>query len=165
MDQIEKMVYLRTIDTIWVEHLNALEVLREGIGLRGYGQRDPLVEYKAEAYNLFQRLMASISGQVVEILLKAEINPQPLSVERQSHRRMHMQGADEAMAGGAIASPQGVGRRQPEPVKQNNDVQIKVRQKSTEDVQKSTPSAFGHVGRNDVCPCGSGKKFKKCHGK
>jgi preprotein translocase subunit SecA len=76
-----------------------------------------------------------------------------------------MQGADEAMAGGAIASPQGVGRRQSEPVKQNNDVQIKVRQKSTEDVQKSTPSAFGHVGRNDVCPCGSGKKFKKCHGK
>ncbi|MEI6039790.1 MAG: preprotein translocase subunit SecA [Candidatus Berkelbacteria bacterium] len=167
MDEVERMVYLRSIDTIWVEHLNALEVLRDGIGLRGYGQRDPLVEYKAEAYHLFQRLMTSIDNQAVEILLKAEINPRPLSIERQPQRKMKMQGADENMAGGAIASARPVVHNESKPGNSKNGVEVTVRQKTqTNDVNSpSVSSAFGHVGRNDECPCGSGKKFKKCHGK
>lgn len=172
MDQIEKMIYLRSIDTIWVEHLNALEVLREGIGLRGYGQRDPLVEYKAEAYHLFQRLMTSIDSQAIDVLLKAEIKPQPLSIERQTQpqRQMRLQGADESSAGGAVN--QNIQKSKPvSNTTKNKGVEVTVRQKTsgdTIDLNKSdnnTPSAFGEVGRNDLCPCGSNKKFKKCHGK
>ncbi len=172
MDQIEKMVYLRSIDTIWVEHLNALDVLREGIGLRGYGQRDPLVEYKAEAYNLFQRLMTSIDAQVVDFLLKAEIKvgPQNLSIEQAPQRNMRLQGADESLAGGAIQKQKNdvISSGSEKSIK-NNKVEVTVRKRPSTDSDsespKSAPSPFGQVGRNDPCPCGSGKKFKKCHGK
>jgi preprotein translocase subunit SecA len=169
MTNVEKMVALRSIDTIWVEHLNALEVLREGIGLRGYGQRDPLVEYKSEAYALFQRLMTSIDSQTVDILLKAEVNPQPLSIERQNQpRQMKMTGADESLAGGGItANDQEMPKVE---TSRKKGVEVTVRRRPSTDTEaeaktQTVPNPFGHVGRNDACPCGSGKKFKKCHGK
>ena len=167
MDQVERMVYLRSIDTIWIEHLNALEVLREGIGLRGYGQRDPLVEYKAEAYSLFQRLMTGIDAQVVDFLLKAEVKPQQLSIERQDRRNLQMRGADESLAGGGITKTD-METPMPEQTSRKGGVEVTVRRKQSNESEQNiapTPSPFGHVGRNDVCPCGSGKKFKKCHGK
>lgn len=174
MNQIEKMVYLRSIDTMWIEHLNAMDILREGIGLRGYGQRDPLVEYKAEAYRLYQRLVAEIDAQAVEILLKADIRPIPqaqLSIER-NPRVLQMQGADENLAGGGIlgsdeladSNAPGGGAFRNESSNTKNGVEVSVRKASSP--SSSLPSsAFGQVGRNDPCPCGSGKKFKKCHGK
>ncbi len=183
MNQIERMVYLRSIDTMWIEHLNAMDILREGIGLRGYGQRDPLVEYKAEAFNLFQRLMGNIDAQVVDILLKADIRPQPMSIERQPVRNIQMRGADESLAAGTFEAPpvglrpegerskgSGEANGEPfksEPVKSNSGVEVTVRTKSSSEPESTTQtiSAFGHVGRNDPCPCGSGKKFKKCHGR
>ena len=175
MDHIERMVYLRTIDTMWVEHLNALDLLREGIGLRGYGQRDPLVEYKAEAYALFQRLLGNINSQVVEILLKAEISPTPrqLAVERQPARVMQMRGADEQMAAGtfgnieqepAASSP--LARENDSQPTSSGGVEVTVRKRGQG--QPTTPPSggiFPKVGRNDPCPCGSGKKYKKCHGR
>jgi len=176
MSQIEKMVYLRSIDTMWIEHLNAMDYLREGIGLRGYGQRDPLVEYKAESYHLFQRLMQNIDGQVVEILLKADIRPEPVTIERQPMRTMQMRGADEQAAAGTFTdvAPESSQSSQPQQPQtpttgSNNGVQVSVRTKSTNldtpGVSTNTVSAFAKVGRNDPCPCGSGKKYKKCHGK
>jgi preprotein translocase subunit SecA len=175
MDHIERMVYLRSIDTMWVEHLNALDLLREGIGLRGYGQRDPLVEYKAEAYALFQRLLGNINSQVVEILLKAEISPTPrqLAVERQPARVMQMRGADEQMAAGtfgnieqepAASSP--LARENDSQPTSSGGVEVTVRKRGQG--QPTTPPSggiFPKVGRNDPCPCGSGKKYKKCHGR
>jgi len=178
MDNVERMVYLRSIDTIWIEHLNAMDLLREGIGLRGYGQRDPLVEYKAEAYHLFQRLLGSIGSQTVEILLKAEIQPtvaeamvgkpEPSII---AQRNIQMRGADETLAAGTFGN---VTSTKPAPEKselaprsfsEEGGVEVTVRQKSDSPAVSATLSAFGKVSRNEPCPCGSGKKFKKCHGK
>lgn len=114
--------------------------------------------------------MTSIDAQIVEILLKAEIQPQPLSIEQQQQRQIRMQGADESLAGGGIT--QSDRAAEPEQVNRKNGIEVTVRRKLSNDNsenaepnQIATPSPFGHVGRNDPCPCGSGKKFKKCHGK
>lgn len=102
MKQLERAVYLRVIDTMWIDHLNAMQELREGIGLRGYGQHDPLVEYKHEAYNLFQRLLQAIDDEVVSVLLKVELAPAtPVAAPV---RPMIFQGADESLAGGAVTN-------------------------------------------------------------
>lgn len=174
MHQLERAVYLQVIDQLWIDHLNAMQELREGIGLRGYGQHDPLVEYKHEAYNLFQRLLTAIDDEVVNILLKAEIvqaAPAPAPIERP----MVLQGADESMSGGAISNlakaettmptaghvQEDLSRNLAEPVTNaGGDVQVTVRKagEATADGQSAK------VGRNDPCWCGSGKKFKKCHG-
>ena len=172
MQQVERMVHLRSIDTIWIEHLNAMDLLRQGIGLRGYGQRDPLVEYKAEAYHLFQKLLGNINAQVVEILLKADIQPAPqqqLSVTQQPARPMMMRGADENLAAGTFENT----HKQPSPDpgaggnRSNSGVQVTVRKKSDSSTSSSPASSpmYHGVGRNAPCPCGSGKKYKKCHGK
>ncbi|MFA6492693.1 MAG: preprotein translocase subunit SecA [Patescibacteria group bacterium] len=175
MSQIERMVYLRSIDTMWIEHLNAMDLLREGIGLRGYGQRDPLVEYKAEAYHLYQRLLGTINSQVVEILLKAEIQPAPVQkITAEPMRNLQMHGADETMAAGTfenVVKPmvtQSVPaiEQQTAPQSSNNKgVEVTVRTKSSGSGSQQSSSSYPHVGRNDPCPCGSGKKYKKCHGK
>ncbi|MBU4455659.1 preprotein translocase subunit SecA [Patescibacteria group bacterium] len=118
--QIEKAVLIRSIDTLWVEHLEAMDYMRRGIGLRGYGQRDPLVEYKREAYQLYNELNNLIQKEVVYSIFKV---------------------ADVSQ----FAAPSLVDRAK----------------------QFSAPAdAAGHkVGRNDPCPCGSGKKYKKCCGR
>ncbi|OGD56971.1 preprotein translocase subunit SecA [Candidatus Berkelbacteria bacterium RBG_13_40_8] len=178
MNQIEKMVYLRSIDTMWIDHLNAMDALREGIGLRGYGQREPLVEYKAEAYGLFQRLMGNIDSQVVEILLKADIRPEPVTIERQPMRNLQMQGASETAAAGTFenvaqeAEPSAPISQMGESRSNKGGVEVTVRQKSSSPTPSTTSgNFFGKVGRNDPCPCGAKKpdgrpvKYKHCHGK
>ena len=162
--QAEKAIYLRTIDMLWIEHLNAIEELREGIGLRGYGQRDPLVEYKEEAYKLFQNLIRAIENRVIEVLLKLEIaNHVQAPVVQQ--RPLEMKGADESMAGGSIKNIVKSESSSPSAPKSNQgDVTVKIR--SRKNAATSEPSkVYSKVGRNDLCPCGSGKKFKKCHGR
>jgi len=173
MTDIEKAIYLRSIDLMWIEHLNALEVMREGIGLRGYGQRDPLVEYKSEAYNLFQRLIGNIEGQVVEILLKAEIKPQNTVRQTPKPKAIMMQGASESLAAGSFEeTSHELNEVLPSESKYAEDqnarsgVSVTVRKKNVSTVPSvSSVHGFNNVGRNDLCPCGSGKKFKKCHGK
>ncbi len=194
MNQIERIVYLRSIDLMWVEHLNAMELLRQGISLRGYGQRDPLVEYKAESYLLFQRLLGNINAQLVEILLKAEIQAQPQSlVAEQPRSSMQMRGADESLAAGTFKnvnkSPEGLQPNStavnvespkdeqapaigsPSPTVTGSGVEVTVRKKSDSSASSSLSPAQSNssfipkVGRNEPCPCGSGKKYKKCHGK
>jgi len=179
MNQVERMVYLRSIDMMWIEHLNAMELLRQGIGLRGYGQRDPLVEYKGEAYRLFGMLNQSINNQVVEILLKAEIRPAPVQVAATAPMRsMRMQGADEALAAGTFeGAPNAPGggafareptAQTPEPLKQTSSgggVEVTVRKKGEGSTSGTSVSSVPKVGRNEPCPCGSGKKYKKCHGR
>ncbi len=148
IQQAERFLYLRTIDQYWREHLTQMEELRHGIGLRGYGQVDPLVEYKRESYQLFERLLAAIETEVIESLLRMEITAPPAATQMPV-QQMQYHGADESMAGGAILPGAG----------DDN---------ATEPLP--TPPAVASattdpkVGRNDPCYCGSGKKFKKCHG-
>lgn len=141
--QIEKDVYLRSLDSMWVEHLEAIDHLRTGIGLRGYGQRDPLVEYKKEAYRLFNELLALINKHVVYTIFKLAITtPVIPPAEEASSLPMNVTLSAPAKEGDATGT-------------------------ATQQVAAS-PSAQGasyeRVGRNDLCPCGSGKKYKKCHG-
>jgi preprotein translocase subunit SecA len=173
MKQVERVIHLRVIDTLWINHLNTMQELRDGIGLRGYGQRDPLIEYKHEAYNIFQRLLQSIDDEVVSMILKTEVAQQNV-VPEQPVRNMVLQGADESMAGGALTNVAAAEAAAPgaEPVspvemqqsapESTSNVKVSVRQAGA----KSEPIKAEHkVGRNDPCPCGSGLKYKKCHGK
>ncbi len=148
-NMIQKSLYLRSLDTLWMNHLDEIDYLRQGIGLRGYGQRDPLIEYKREAFDLFLGLMDTVRKTYLMTILKVEQKIEALTEEKP--REMQFRGASEdiesfatlkseAQAGGG--SVQGG-----EPVKQKPIV--------NDDA----------IGRNDPCSCGSGKKFKKCHGK
>jgi preprotein translocase subunit SecA len=125
---IEKMVLLRSIDVLWMEHLTEMDNLRDGIGLRGYGQRDPLVEYKKEAYRMYHDLLDAIEENVVNSLFK-------IRVAKKIESPMENKNITES--GGSV-----------------DDTQV-----NKPEVNKDK------VGRNDPCPCGSGKKYKKCCGK
>lgn len=136
---IEKGFYLRAIDTLWVEHLDQMAYMREGIGLRGYGQKDPLVEYKNEAYGMFSELMSNIQKQVVYSIYKMA-DVKKLAPEPQQLQKQHLHGAQKNMGKTNGAGP--------------------VPAAAVQSAEISLPK----VGRNDPCPCGSGKKYKKCHG-
>ena len=170
MRNVERALYLRTIDMLWIEHLTTMDELRTGIGLRGYGQRDPLVEYKKEAYDLFQSLLKQIEASIARSVLKVEVEirqpiPQPKEVEVEEPN------ADKI---GSFDEEERVIEKKEE-VFQDRDVTtvIKRREKTVYDrmMQTSTNGATATVktkekpGRNDPCPCGSGKKYKKCCGR
>jgi preprotein translocase subunit SecA len=148
MRAVEKAIYLRTIDTLWIEHLTHMEYLREGIGLRGLGQRDPLVEYKREAYNMFERLMFSITEQVTGMIFRVEISQGPQG-GTEMPSQISMQGASEQDAAGVFNKVQ----KNPSAIEK----EAATRNIGVKSAEK--------VGRNDPCPCGSGKKYKKCCGK
>ena len=153
--QFERFVTLSTIDSNWKDHLYNLDRLREGIGLRAYGQKDPLLEYKKEAFEAFADLTDRIDLQTAERLMKTEIRahtPQPV---RPSGVASHPvpAGVGAATSGGASARP-GPPQRALRPVG------------PLLPPAPSGDSSLGKdVGRNDPCPCGSGKKYKKCHGR
>ncbi|MCX5711515.1 MAG: SEC-C metal-binding domain-containing protein, partial [Candidatus Omnitrophica bacterium] len=143
---------LQIIDSKWKDHLYAMDNLREGIGLRAYGQRDPLVEYKREGFQMFSEMMYSIEREVVEVVYKM----QPAKPERVkgvfsevSKNLVH----NEVEQFGNAPAPQEDGS---EPVGSE-----------AKDESKAVPQAHAgpKVGRNDPCPCGSNKKYKKCCGK
>jgi preprotein translocase subunit SecA len=143
---VEKTILLQTLDHLWREHLVMLDHLRQVIGLRGYGQRDPLNEYKAEAFTLFEALITHMREAVTAQLMRVEIVPpeQPQQLPpMEAHKLDPVTGEDEiAFADMAVSPPTVPSDRDP------ND-----------------PASWGKVGRNEACPCGSGKKFKHCHGK
>jgi preprotein translocase subunit SecA len=144
MRYVEKSVLLQTLDHLWREHLVMLEHLRQVVGLRGYGQRDPLNEYKSEAFALFDTLLNKLRETVASQLMRVEIMSQPPQPElpaMQAHHANPITGEDE------LAPP-------PMPL---------VTPPSAErDANNS--ATWGKVGRNEPCPCGSGKKYKHCHG-
>jgi preprotein translocase subunit SecA len=156
MRYIEKMILLQTLDQDWREHIIQLEHLRQYVGLRGYGQRDPLNEYKSEALTLFEGLLSRLRTDVVRQLmhLRVEQPPPPPPEGRQlppmqAHHIDPLTGEDE-MNPGPGAAPFVTGG-------------LKLRQAGTA-VDPNDPGTWGSVGRNAPCPCGSGKKFKHCHG-
>ncbi|MEZ4388725.1 MAG: preprotein translocase subunit SecA [Candidatus Krumholzibacteriia bacterium] len=143
--QLERYVLLNTIDQRWRDHLNELLMLRSGIGLRSFGQRDPLIEYKRESLELFQQLLTSVQRDSVSLFFRAELVQQapaprqPDPAELQA-RHQEVNAYEQTSGGGAAAGPETAGKAAP--------------------VKRDMPK----VGRNDPCPCGSGKKYKQCHG-
>ena len=147
MRELERMVILRVIDEKWRDHLYEMDQLKDGIGLRAYGQKDPLIEYKREGFNLFEEMLDSLNRDVLKLIFRAQVQRPDASyfaprrrpaqaqmvASHQSSTGMGFQGQPQA------PSQQQAGKKQP----------VKLDQK---------------VGRNDPCPCGSGKKYKKCHG-
>jgi preprotein translocase subunit SecA len=149
MRSIEKMIILQTIDTMWMNHLDEIDYLRGGIGLRGYGQRDPLIEYKREAYLMFSHLMDNIHSTIVTTIFKVSIAV-PQKEKTLDQENLTFSGAVEVQQFGAA----------------KNVENEKVTDGETREVPKQSPIVNKEkVGRNDPCPCGSGKKYKKCHGK
>lgn len=152
MRYVEKSVLLQTLDHLWREHLVMLEHLRQVIGLRGYGQRDPLNEYKAEAFSLFEAMVAHLREAVTAQLMRVEVVQSPPTEEpaqlpyMEAHKVDPTTGEDEMAP--ALA---------PALVGNGNGAQA--------ERKANDPSTWGKVGRNELCPCGSGKKFKHCHGK
>ena len=142
MNLIERGIVLRSIDTLWVEHLTVMDKLRTGIGLQGYGQKDPLVEYKREAYNLFNNLLSGIRKQIVYAIYKVGI-AQKLAIPTKEKQ------FNESKDGFSPFQKQVKNREE-----KNKIIEGKVR---NEDGNK--------IGRNDPCICNSGKKYKKCCGK
>ena len=147
----EKFVMLQVVDQQWKDHLLAIDHLKEGIGLRGYGQRDPLIEYKKESFELFTLMKERIEDQIVQYLFKL----QPVPREEEGIR--DEEGAARERRG-PVPMPS---RRAPANVNYSYGAAASGGQDAkVETIQRSQPK----VGRNDPCPCGSGKKYKKCHG-
>ncbi len=127
MRELERMVMLQVIDSKWRDHLSEMDYLKEGIGLRAIGQKDPLVEYKNEAFELFQSMMQSIKEDFVKYIFHVQVVQEEAA---RPHLRAVSGGNESAVTKGAAPSrPKKTGKK---------------------------------VGRNDPCPCGSGKKYKKC---
>ena len=128
MRRIERLVFLRIIDMLWMEHLDFMDHLRNSVTLRGFGQRDPLVEYKKEGYTAFERLLANIQNNVCQFIFKASIPQVENKNEQEEKKRKNLQysGAEDS------------------------------------DTVSTTIRNQNKIGRNDLCPCGSGKKYKKC---
>lgn len=168
--QLEKMIYLRTIDTLWIEHLNTMTELRESVGLRGYGQRDPLLEYKQEAYILFQELIKTIENRVLDILIKLKIEANP-SQSFSSNKSENIQNKNIKLSGANLSSGgfSNVDSLTTKSSKTYNSKGVSVTVRTANSKESDSANIITRtqtkVGRNDPCPCGSGKKYKKCCGK
>ena len=146
---IEKQLLLQTIDAKWREHLLTLEHLRSVVGFRGYAQRDPLNEYKNEAFQLFEAMLDSLRQDVTQKL--SQIRPMTEDEQQAMMREISQQ--RQAME--AAATTQGP-----------DDSSLgAVEGAAVAGFDENDPSTWGNPGRNQLCPCGSGKKFKHCHGR
>jgi preprotein translocase subunit SecA len=167
---IEKSILLQTLDHLWREHLVMLDHLRQVIGLRGYGQRDPLNEYKAEAFSLFESMSQELREGVTAQLMRIEVVPAPQEQSMalpamEAHKADPITGEDEmalAMAGGEALARIGIGRPM---ASGNGGAAVAAAEGQAPARNPKDPSSWGKVGRNEACPCGSGKKFKHCHGR
>ncbi len=168
MRRIERDVMLQVVDRQWKDHLYSLDHLKEGIGLRGYGQRDPLVEYKKESFALFQAMKDRVDEEIVGYVwgLRPVLNDEAQVARRPMPRRQAplILNDPSAAAPSALA---GARAQSPEPASPFGAPRGQARQPDRvggDDVIKTVKRDQPKVGRNDLCPCGSGKKYKKCHG-
>ena len=165
LSSMERFIMLNAVDTQWQEYLRNMDTLRQGVGLRAYGQRDPLVEYKNEAYTLFADLMDRIKGEIAGRIFRATTSPRAYQTFLGDlHRLAQAQHADVApLAGGhaAGAAPARRGGGEGADAGAEAAMNAALTAASAKPVVRDAPK----VGRNDPCPCGSGKKYKKCCGK
>ena len=161
MRQLERAVLLQTLDGLWREHLVTLEHLRQVIGLRGYGQRDPLNEFKSESFTLFEQMLArlreAVTGQIMHAELAKEADAPSLDIADLPPMEVHHldpnTGQDEFELETADAAPASGGA-----------APVRTRKAAAVALNPADPSTWGKVQRNAPCPCGSGKKYKHCHG-
>ena len=146
MRRLEKILLLRVVDELWMDHINAMEYLRDSVRLRAYGQRDPLVEYKIEGQKMFEQLMNGIKVQISNLIFKIGFVRQPQSGMTEEKRP-------------EIISSQGPERLRTGP----SAIEKNISQKDNQNTS-GTVINKNKIGRNSPCPCGSGKKYKKCHG-
>ena len=159
--QVEKSVLMQIFDQNWKEHLLHLDHLRQGIGLRAYGQKDPLNEYKREAFNLFEDLLTGLREQVVTLLATLQIRMEPPPMPEMP-TQMHEVHEDPAIASSMSDDP---AYDPADPDGGGVATLHRPRQVAKGPADPNDPSTWGKVSRNAVCPCGSGKKFKHCHGR
>ena len=161
--ELERQVMLRVIDTRWMEHLLEMDYLKEGIGLRAMGQRDPLVEYKSEAYEMFAGLVQQINEDflrtIMHIQVVREVEPEP-ALRNVSYSAP----SEQSIFGGAVEAAAAAGPSGPSPDAIASASAAAGGRAAPLTVVKDKDDPFSDVGRNDPCPCGSGKKYKKCHG-
>jgi preprotein translocase subunit SecA len=182
----ERMVMLSVIDGLWKDHLLAMDHLKEGIGLRGYAQQDPLVAYKKESYDMFEAMMLKFQEDTVRFLFRMQILGQdgtPIDAPPQPRREVPpappvASAARPASSDGAtLNAPAGeisIHTRQPSTTidalekefhrKKQRELEAASRSGGGDASQPAQRRTGEKVGRNDPCPCGSGKKYKKCHG-
>jgi preprotein translocase subunit SecA len=166
LHKVERDIMLQIVDTQWKDHLYSLDHLKEGIGLRGYGQRDPLVEYKKESFTLFSAMRDRVEEEIVRYLwrltpmagdgtegMAVPVRPVP---RKPSPMILNTPSAQAASPFGAIGRG---GAAPPNPAEPPRPERT-----GGDDVIRQVKREEPKVGRNDPCPCGSGKKYKKCHG-
>ena len=175
MRWLERRIILDVVDSQWKDHLLSLDHLKEGIGLRGYGQKDPLVEFKKEAFTLFEDMMTRIDNETVRYLFHIQVQqgeqppqltekrPEPPKPQRSGNAQAAVASAAARVSDSSPAHLPAVARE----IEKRQQRQQKDLQYQTGPAQAEAPKpvrAGAKVGRNDPCPCGSGKKYKKCHG-
>jgi preprotein translocase subunit SecA len=173
---LERRIVLDVVDTQWKDHLLSLDHLKEGIGLRGYGQKDPLVEFKKEAFVLFEDMMGRIDNETIRYLFHVQIQQEGGGPPPSEQARQPVPAGPRQLHGTATAVASAAARAEEAPAKlpdfaralerkqerQQKDLQF---QAGAAQAEAPKPVRAGaKVGRNDPCPCGSGKKYKKCHG-
>jgi preprotein translocase subunit SecA len=163
---MERQVVLQAIDNHWQEYLRAMDGLRQGVGLRAYGQRDPLVEYKREAFVMFDNLMSDIKTDIVNSVFCSTVSVASFDqfLEQLPQQLVH----DEvSVLGGGGGMPSEPERQLPPQMDMMNMHPGVLAQSGPTGAMPSAPTArvSDKVGRNDPCPCGSGKKYKKCCGR
>ncbi|MEK6580310.1 MAG: SEC-C metal-binding domain-containing protein, partial [Bdellovibrionota bacterium] len=185
MRQLEKMILLTTIDQLWKDHLLAMDHLREGIGLQGYGQKDPLIEYKKQGYKYFEMMMNQITGDVARKLFAVQLAPADV-YDEEAYEGLPSNIQYNVSEDGSLLPQKEPKREAPAPAFDMNKIVRRPQQMSmgrgpmgspltaTPGGPAGGPLSMGSmspsnpagpkVGRNDPCPCGSGKKYKKCHG-
>jgi len=154
MRRLERYAVLMTMDKYWRDHMYEMDQMKTGIGLRAYGQRDPLVEYKKEAYRLFAEMIEAVDKEIVGMVFKLQVN----IPERSRDERRHQMQKEAVVASHQDTVGMGFGSaRQTE---EANPMAEASKRGTAKPFKREMPK----VGRNDPCPCGSGKKYKKCHG-
>jgi preprotein translocase subunit SecA len=153
MTYVEKSVLLQTLDQLWRAHLVNLDHLRSAVGFRGYAQRDPLNEYKSEAFELFQNMLAELRHTVTAQLMRVEIVREAAEAPPSEMPEMEAHHIDASTGDDEFSAPQ-----------QSQSASLSLQSGKTGERDPNDPSTWGRVGRNEACPCGSGKKFKHCHG-
>jgi len=160
MNMIEKNITLQILDQVWKEHLQILDYMRHTIVLRAYGQKDPLNEYKREAFYLFSGMIGNMREQVTQFLMHVELAPEAVQAIEESRRRQDVQTtARHDDFGDAFGNPPDSQREADRALDRSP-----FRYTQAEEIDPKDPSTWGKVSRNAPCPCGSGKKYKHCHG-
>ncbi len=159
LPEMERQLALYAIDTHWQEYLRNMDALRQGVSLRAYGQRDPLVEYKREAFDLFSSLMDRIKSDVANRMFRSSTSVEAMERMLRNLPRMMVHPEASVLAGAAAQPRPGGGPPMPP---SGNEAAMEAALRAPPAASRA--AGYENVGRNDPCPCGSGKKFKKCHG-